>query len=308
MQRNHKFLSFFLLLILIAAALETTLFLEVSKFTHPPRSDSGIDPKTLLLSSNDVVFDSNGARLHGWHIIGKPNYPVLIVAHNYGSNRTEILAKLEGLVTTLNKRGYSIFLFDFRGHGDSNGNSALGYREKDDVLAALKTVLKYRTIAPRVAVFGIGMGAIAATEAASAADEVKFLILDSIYQDIPTRCTDGILTDWTMMKFARPFLIQMVEWNLKHGMKIPDTKLNLVKQMPQLYPKAVLFVEKNPLSPDSKALYDATKEPKELIQLGETAEGDLIGDARATYNKNVEMKIEKYFPPMNGEQTIELPK
>jgi len=306
MQRLYKFLLILSPFLLILGGLEFAIYRTVYNFRHPPRPNSGIDPKTLLLSSNDITFTSEGASLHGWLIIGKPGYPALIVAHNYGSNRSDALGKLEGLITTLNKRGYSIFLFDFRGHGESSGITSLGYKESKDLEAAMKTVLKYRNIGRRIGILGIGMGAMAATEASVAADEVKFVILDSIYGDILSRCTDQVLQQWPMFSFARPFLLRAIDWNMKRIFDVPDSKPELLKQMPKLYPRAVLFVEKDPLNDYSKKLYDATTEPKELIQLKETAEGELIGDRRTNYNDQVEEQIEKYFPAESNEQTMTL--
>lgn len=304
MQRLYKFLLILSPFVLILGGLEFAIYRAVFTFRVPPKPNSGVEPKTLLLSSNDITFTSDGASLHGWLIIGKPGYPALIVAHNYGSNRSDALGKLEGLVTNLNKRGYSVFLFDFRGHGDSSGITSLGYKESRDLEAAMKTVLKYRNIGRRVGILGIGMGAIAATEASVAADEVKFVILDSIYGDIPTRCTDQVLQQWPMFSFAKPFLLRAINWNLKQVFDVPASKTELVKQMPKLYPRAVLFVEKDPLNDYSKKLYDATTEPKELIQLKETAEGELIGESRTKYNDQVEEQIEKYFPAEASEPTM----
>ena len=68
----------------------------------------------------------------------------------------------------------------------------------------------------------------------------------------------------------------------------------------------MLFVERTPLSPGARRLYDATKEPKELIQLGETASGELIGDVRERYKTEIGDKILQYFPPSLTQQTIEI--
>ena len=103
--------------------------------------------------------------------------PCLIIAHEYGSNRSDVLGKLETLISSLNKQGYWIFLFDFRGHGQSSTPSALGYKEQEDLRAALTEVLKYKQIEPRVGVLGIGMGAIAAIQTCGDVDSVKFVIL-----------------------------------------------------------------------------------------------------------------------------------
>lgn len=294
-------------ILVILGGAEFALHQVISKSITPPKGKEGIDPKSLLLTANDINFKSeDNINLNGWLIHGREGFPALIIAHGYGSNRSETLGKLEGLIASLNKQGYFIFLFDFRGHGGSSSRSALGFREQEDLQAALKQVLQYRHIERRVAVLGIGMGAIAASKASKSADEVKFVILDSIYEDISFRCTEQIKTEWPFLSFAGPFLSRAVDWNLRQILGIPDTELGLAGRMPALYPKTVLYVEKKPLRDDVKALYEATKEPKELIQLDETASGELIGDLRLKYTREIETKILEYLPAIGSGQTLEL--
>lgn len=304
-----KILFFLLTILVIAGSIEFALYKLLTQYTHVPPSRPEISPSTLLLNANEVGFrSSDGADLHGWLIQGKPGFPAMIIAHDYGSNRSDTLGKLEGLISSLNKQGYFIFLFDFRGHGNSKSSSALGYKEKLDLEAALKEVLKYKQIEPRIGVLGIGMGAIAATEVCGTVDAVKFVMLDTIYQDIPSKFADKIISDWAFLRYVRPALLQMVHLNFQQILKIPETELTLTKYMGTLYPKPVLFVERNPVDPDARMIYEATKEPKELIQLGETASGELIGDVRSRYKQELEVKILQYFPPSVQQTTLEIAK
>ena len=78
--------------------------------------------------------------------------------------------------------------------------------------------------------------------------------------------------------------------------------------LPALYPRAVLFAEKNPPSETARKLYEAAKEPKELLQLGETASGELMGESKIKYKQELLVKILEYFPPQTDQQTLELPK
>lgn len=301
-------LGYFLIAILaILAGIEFFLYRNVSKFTTLPQKKETSEPSALLLPSNDISFQSDdGAALHGWLIQGKVGYPAILIAHKYGSNRSLLLVKLEGLIARLNKLGYFIFLFDFRGHGQSGSTSSLGFRESQDFSAALKAVLKYRQIARRVGVLGVGMGAIAASEAFNSVDEVKCIILDSIYESIPSKYTDEIITEWPFLSFSRPFLLKGVDWNIKQILKIPTTDLALADKMPKLYPKAVIFVEKEPLNDHVKALYEAAREPKELLQMEATAEDELIGEAREKYTLQLEEMVRKYLPSVSDEKTLEL--
>jgi pimeloyl-ACP methyl ester carboxylesterase len=304
---TKKFLYFLLIILIIAGSIEFALHKILTSYLHVTSSQPEISPATLLLNANDIPFKaSDGTELHGWLIQGKPGSPAMIIAHDYGSNRSETLGKLEALISALNKQGYFIFIFDFRGHGNSKSPSTLGYKERLDLEAALKEVLKYKQIEPRIGVLGIGMGAIAASETCGKIDAVKFVMLDTIYDDIPAKFTQKIIDDWPFTKFAQPALLQLVHLNFKYMLQVPETKLNLAKYMPDLYPKPVLFVERNPVDPGARSIYEATKEPKELIQLGETASGELIGDVRTRYKDELEGKILQYFPPAVQQTTLEI--
>lgn len=302
----RKFISIAAVLLAILAGLEYLLYRQVTAFTNVAKKPEASEPRDLLLSANDITFQSDdGGDLYGWLIQGKPGYPAVLIAHDYGSNRSLTLVKLEGLITALNKQGYFIFLFDFRGHGKSNSSSALGYLEANDMSAALKAVLRYKQIGRRAAVLGVGMGAIAAAQAFHKVDEVKVLLLDSLYADIPARHTDSIIKEWPFLTVSRYVLKPAVGLNFRVLLKT-QSKLALHQQMADLYPKTVIFIEKEPLRKQAKDLYDVTREPKELLLLHQTATGELLGEDRQAYVSEVSGRVRKYLPPFNNEKQIEL--
>ena len=164
------------IVLLVLACLEFILYKRLDKFTEVPPEKHETTPDALLLNANEVRFHaSDGAELHGWLIQGSPGCPAFIIAHDYKSSRSNVLIKLESLISSLNRQGYFIFLFDFRGHGKSPPPSALGYKEHLDLHAAIKEVSKYKQIEPRIGVLGIGMGAIAAIRISGSVDISKIL-------------------------------------------------------------------------------------------------------------------------------------
>jgi hypothetical protein len=302
----RKGINFLLVLAIILGGLEFLLYKRVVTLRHPEQKDEKVEPKDLLLNANDVQFSSDTGDLHGWLILGKPGYPALIIAHDYRSNRSQTLTKLEGLITNLNKQGYFIFLFDFRGHGESGSASTLGYLEADDVDSALKAVLKYKQIGRRIGIMGVGMGAVAASQSFHAVDEVKLILLDSITESIPARFTDELITDYPFLSLVRPALLKGIEFNMDQAFHLKTTNMQWTTRMRALYPKAVVFVEEKPVRKEVVALYDAAREPKELLQVDVAADGELLGPARDEYNRQVGDKVLKYLPAVNHERTLEL--
>lgn len=304
----RKFLYTGLAILIILIGIEAILFALVRKFTRLPQKKEMTDPTSMLLKSNEILFKAkDGPRLRGWLIHGKPGFPAFIIAHDFGSNRSDILLKLERLITSLNKKGYFIFLFNFRGHGNSSSNSALGLKEDMDLKGAFQAVLKHKQIEKRIGVLGIGMGAIAALKASPDVDEVKFVAVDSIYGNISERHAAELILEFPYLKFIPPPLLsRAVDLNLRLILNTSNVSPNLMATMPTLYPKPILFVEHNPPNEYATLLYAEAKEPKELIQLGETASGELTGEVRERYKDELEKKISKYLPPVVQNTTIEL--
>jgi len=100
--------------------------------THPPRERTQLDPADLLLRAEDVTFHAtDDVLLSGWLVKGAPKAPVILLCHDLGGSRSSLLNS----AVSLNRAGYALFVFDFRGHGLSTGSGGfLGVDEKRDIL------------------------------------------------------------------------------------------------------------------------------------------------------------------------------
>jgi len=154
--------------------------------THPPRERTQLDPADLLLRAEDVTFHaSDDVLLSGWLVKGAPRAPVIVLCHDLGGSRSALLNS----AVSLNRAGYALLVFDFRGHGLSTGSGGfLGVDEKRDILGAIE-FLKSRSDVDgsRLGLWGIGMGAYAGTLAALDSPEIVALALDSLYPDVSSQ-------------------------------------------------------------------------------------------------------------------------
>jgi len=84
--------------------------------------------------AQEVQFKSqDGTQLAGWFIPGERQTSVLLL-HGYRCKREEMLPHAD----MLHRAGYTVFLFDFRSRGESEGDAVtLGYYERGDVLGAI---------------------------------------------------------------------------------------------------------------------------------------------------------------------------
>src|SRR5436309_12038738 len=173
-------------LLLVIALLVGGAYALLYGVTHPPREKTQLDPADLLLRAEDVTFRaSDGVLLSGWLVKGAPRAPVIILCHDLGGSRSTLL----GSAVSLNRVGYPLLVFDFRGHGASAGSgSDLGVSEKRDIDGAVAYLKGRDDIdGSRVGLWGIGMGAYAGALAALDNPAIVALALDSLYPDVGTQ-------------------------------------------------------------------------------------------------------------------------
>lgn len=84
-------------------------------------------PADYGLIAEDVRFRTeDGVSLHGWYLPAPENKAVLLFFHGNAGNISGRLSKADGWV----RRGYSVFLVDYRGYGASEGR----IEHQDDVI------------------------------------------------------------------------------------------------------------------------------------------------------------------------------
>ena len=155
--------------------------------TTSERNPQEDHPRNYGLPVEDVEFSPRDGdlRLSGWYIQGDryngSDAPHLIFVHGLGNVRSgnEAVA----LADRLADRGYSILMFDLRGHGSSEGSRVSGgYFEQQDVLGAYDYLVNQRGAAPgKVGLMGFSMGGSTSILAAVEEPGIKAVAADSPY-------------------------------------------------------------------------------------------------------------------------------
>lgn len=129
--------------------------------------------------SEHTVYSEDGICLKGWCVPQKPCGGMVLLINWLGGCKSDNLTAAEVFL----ELGYSVFLLDLRGHGDSDGmETSLGYYEYRDVLAGIEYVKAlYRP--GKLLIYGVSMGAVACMRAFSAAEVVGVdaLVLEAPY-------------------------------------------------------------------------------------------------------------------------------
>jgi uncharacterized protein len=97
--------------------------------------------KPIVPFREKVFMSRDGLRLKGWYVPAPNAKAVVILAHRYDAPgaRIDMLPWAEFLC----KNGYAVFLFDFRAHGESEGEHvSLGIKEWMDLEAAYRLMEK----------------------------------------------------------------------------------------------------------------------------------------------------------------------
>jgi pimeloyl-ACP methyl ester carboxylesterase len=153
----------------------------VYRIVKPQRTSSEINMETFPGRPDAVDFNASdlGVR-HGWFFPGLRGAPTIVLCHGYGSSRGELLT----LVSALQDHQYNVFLFDFAAHGANEGITTFGYRETDELRAAVDVLAARNDIDPgRFGLWGYNLGAYAALREAENDRRVRALVLDSVYDE-----------------------------------------------------------------------------------------------------------------------------
>ena len=160
-------------------------FMIADGVTGSERKPQEDHPRNYGLSWEDVEFPARHGdiRLSGWYLGGDgqggAGAPHLIFVH--GLNSVRSANESVGLAARLVERGYSVLLFDLRGHGLSEGDQVSGgYYERWDVWGAYDYLVGHRGAVPgKIGILGFSMGGSTAILAAADEPGIRALAADS---------------------------------------------------------------------------------------------------------------------------------
>lgn len=221
-------------------------------YTHPPRYISAVTPRDYGLKYETVDFStSDGLRLKGWFIpTPNKNAPTIIGCHGYPFDKGNILD-----LATFLYPDYNLFLFDFRGMGESQGRiTTVGFYETRDLESAVK-YLKSRGI-KEIGAIGFSLGAAVIILANNT--NIKAIVADSSYSDI-----DSVIN--ILFKRLGPLkwpLVRLVKLWARLFIGVDTDKISPINAMEDLK-SPILFIHgalDTQIPPShSKLLYEAGK-------------------------------------------------
>jgi uncharacterized protein len=243
-------------LVAVAVAIAITMLLGGCNgmFYHP----TTYRYRSLPAGASDVWFQSkDGTRLHGWFLpaVGQAKGTVVHV-HGNAQNLTSHV----GFVDWLPAEGFDVFVFDYRGYGQSGGSpSRHGLFE--DACAALEYVRSRPGVdASRIVVFGQSLGGAVVTAALGEAGTkgVRGVAVDSTfgsYIAMGNAAIGGTFLTWPLL------------WLLLSDAHAPEDSVAKIAPVPMLF----VHGTNDPVVPmaQGKRLFAAAGEPKRFVELPE---------------------------------------
>lgn len=234
-------------------------------------SDQKIPFKKVKLTTRD------GLELSAWYTPPQ-NGAVILVAHGYNDNRPE------NIYAMFTWHGYGVLAWDFRAHGESEGElSTLGYYERMDVEAALEFALAQEGV-EHVGAWGGSMGGATVILVAADHPEIVAVVADSAFPSL-----ENVLRLNMPVKFFQPFVMFWGEY--LSGAEIDDVRP--VDVIGEISPRPVFIIdgwEGSAVVMNSPyVLFEAAQEPKQLwVEDGVPHLGMLGNDPKAYENKVIE--------------------
>ena len=227
-----------------------------SQFIFLPDKQQYLTPNLLHLQSDDIYFNSNGIRLHGWWLHAtQPSKGTILFLHGNAENISTHI----GSVYWLPSHGYDVFLFDYRGYGLSEGKPDLDGIHQD-FAAAMEYIFTRPAInKDSIFVFGQSLGGAVALVGSAISlykNRVRAGIVEGAFSSYRTVAREKLNNSW---------LTWLFQWPLSFTI---NDNYRPIDAIPQLSPTPVLIIhsENDEVIPfhHARDLYNAANEPKSL--------------------------------------------
>ncbi len=258
-------------------------FLRARTFFRPPRkpvtdADRRV-ARARLPDIEDVSFRTeDGLTLRGF-FVPSHNGAVLVMGHGLGENRMRYLPVAEVLA----RHGYGSLFFDWRAHGESEGDvSTWSDHEQRDFAAAVGFALQRPDVTDgRVAGLGFSVGASTVAVGAAADPRVRAVILEAVFPSFADEMKNK------MSKFGPVSLWPTQVAARQAGVDFDH--IRPVDRVAAIAPRPVLFIAGSadydtPL-PFARRVFDAALQPKEMWVVEGAGHGQCWTKASTEYER-----------------------
>jgi len=257
----------------------------VYRIVKPQRTSTEISMASFPGRPDAINFEVPGVgSREGWFFPGLRGAPTIVLCHGYGSSRGELLT----LESALQDHQYNVFIFDFAAHGDNGGLTTFGYREADELRAAINTLVTRNDVdATRFGIWGYNLGAYAALREAEGDKRVRALVLDSVYDKPSQMVKVGVekngLGGFPLMVRAAELGFEYLNNDHRHDPPL-SAHLSALAGVPTLYIQALDDPE---LADTARQLFLKAPEPREQAIIPHGNFVSMADDDKRAYENRV---------------------
>ena len=146
-----------------------------------PTARLAVTPAAAKLPFEDVALTTtDGVRLHGWYVPAPDARATLLFFHGNAGNISHRISSIE----IFHDLGLSVFIFDYRGYGQSEGKLSIGGTALDARAAWLWLTEEKKVSPEKIVVFGRSLGGAIAMELTRSVTPGA-VILESTFSSLP---------------------------------------------------------------------------------------------------------------------------
>jgi len=271
-------MSAVLIVITIAAAylvFAGFIFVFQSHYVYYPEGELIADPANIGLEFESVHFETaDGVKLFGWFIPADNARGVILFCHGNAGNISHRLDSIQ----IFHRLGLDVFIFDYRGYGQSEG-SPTEEGTYQDAEAAWQYLIETRQTDPsQIIIFGRSLGGAVASWLAQS-HQPGALILESTFTSLP----EVAATHYPYLPVR--FLLRF-QYNTAEYLGRIDCPVLIVHSRDD---------EIMPFS-HGRRLFEIAGEPKELLEIHGTHNEGFITSGKL-YEQGLEAFISRYAEP-----------
>ncbi len=286
-------------LVAVAVGYGSISYVIADRFTRAERHPVGRAPQVAAATYEDVALrTSDGLTLKGWFFPVRGTRAAILI-HGRNANRTEFEGRSEHIAAFLIADGFSVLLFDLRGHGDSDGERfSLGQFERLDVASAIDFVASRGFAENRIALLGISLGAGTAIQELLLHPKVGAIVSDSSYTDASTIVTEKLQQEAGVPGWFTPGVLFMTK--IAFGLDGDQVRpIEIVRTHPE---RAFLFIhcDTDGLVPvhHARDLFAASADPASALWIAHDCNHAAADDIYpAEYRMRVITFIDSQIPP-----------
>jgi pimeloyl-ACP methyl ester carboxylesterase len=247
-------------------------------------------PPSDLHAASVELHSAAGQTVSGWMVRGTPGAGAVLLLHGVRADRRDMVGRAQ----FLKRLGYSVLLIDLPAHGESAGEHiTYGQAESHGVTAALDYLAR-EFPSERIGVIGVSLGA-ASLVLSKPSVPLSAVVLESMFPTIRDAISDRLSI--YLGPLGEP-LTSLLLWQLSLRLDISPDQLRPIAELPSLRAPLLIAggsVDRRTTLAETRRIYAAAPEPKELWVVDGAAHVDLHAFDSTAYEERVSTFLAKYL-------------